>query len=784
MIETLKQLPLLQEDLEFLETIEAQASTHEIEIAVLGSFSVGKSALINTLIGEGNFLPTHTNETTAIPTYVSGADEDKVEVEFVDGHTQVITVEDLHAFVAGGNVDGIDSILLSKTSPNWLQGMTIIDTPGRNTKFNAHIEASESALLSADVIIYVMPWQGLTLEDIVYIKHILLYQPNLHFIINKIDRVDETQGVSIDELVAKVTKDLFTQLGKTYPVHAVSATTGKNIKAVLDLLANLKKEMTAVKARRFDHALHQFLLREQNRMSQQIKLLELALSEDESNLETEKQELLIQFEEVNLEIANQIDSMQTLLYRTAEEVEEFIHSNYFTLETRLKSLVHQNLSIDVLTLKIEDEVLTTRNAIFETVQEKLKNIVGESFILSLNEEMNKTVNLHITEPDLFHFQQKHDNERQRLLKRVESVATELQHLPVEVVDEERHLRLTQEIEGLTDELVERYVPQYIIDESADDQTATKIASAIGFVGDIGLAIGLAAVTAGASAGVQVLAKGAGKAATKQTTKAVTKKLAKEAALKAAKQAMKDSAKKATKKIAVEATEKMAIMGVDMVDRKAGGEVGEDSPLLRAVKTFDQVTSPVQTLAKKIGQNIDEQRRQPPAEDIQYRRDFFARKYELEVERDKRLSQLKELEEKATTNEKIRQDLRLKRQRIEKSVEQEIARVQNEHERMLQELKNRHMYKEIEHQIQSVLSQEQESVRIWFKSEFGVVSNSIEQMVPAQLSKQLEESKEQIEEIERFKKQGSDRVEVELQASQHALQKIDMLLDGTQHGLSI
>lgn len=784
MIETLKQLPLLQEDLEFLETIEAQASTHEIEIAVLGSFSVGKSALINTLIGEGNFLPTHTNETTAIPTYVSGADEDKVEVEFVDGHTQVITVEDLHAFVAGGNVDGIASILLSKTSPNWLQGMTIIDTPGRNTKFNAHIEASESALLSADVIIYVMPWQGLTLEDIVYIKHILLYQPNLHFIINKIDRVDETQGVSIDELVAKVTKDLFTQLGKTYPVHAVSATTGKNIKAVLDLLANLKKEMTAVKARRFDHALHQFLLREQSRMSQQIKLLELALSEDESNLETEKQELLIQFEEVNLEIANQIDSMQTLLYRTGEEVEEFIHSNYFTLETRLKSLVHQNLSIDVLTLKIEDEVLTTRNAIFETVQEKLKNIVGESFILSLNEEMNKTVNLHITEPDLFHFQQKHDNERQRLLKRVESVATELQHLPVEVVDEERHLRLTQEIEGLTDELVERYVPQYIIDESADDQTATKIASAIGFVGDIGLAIGLAAVTAGASAGVQVLAKGAGKAATKQTTKAVTKKLAKEAALKAAKQAMKDSAKKATKKIAVEATEKMAIMGVDMVDRKAGGEVGEDSPLLRAVKTFDQVTSPVQTLAKKIGQNIDEQRRQPPAEDIQYRRDFFARKYELEVERDKRLSQLKELEEKATTNEKIRQDLRLKRQRIEKSVEQEIARVQNEHERMLQELKNRHMYKEIEHQIQSVLSEEQESVRIWFKSEFGVVSNSVEQMVPAQLSKQLEESKEQIEEIERFKKQGSDRVEVELQASQHALQEIDMLLDGTQHGLSI
>lgn len=784
MIETLKHLPLLQEDLNFLETIEARASAQEIEISVLGSFSVGKSALINTLIGEGDILPTHTNETTAIPTYVSGADEDKVEVEFIDGQVHVITVKELNAFVAGGEVEGVSNIRIFKTSPDWLQGMTIIDTPGRNTKFKSHIEASESALLTADVVIYVMPWQGLTLEDIVYIKHILLYQPNLHFIVNKIDRVDETQGVSIDELVEKVTTDLFSQLGKMYPVHAVSAATGQNVEAVLDLLANLKKEMTTVKTKRFEYALHQFLLREQGRVSQQIKLLELALLKDESELETEKQELLLQFEEVNLEIVNQIDSMQGVLYRTGEEVEEFIHSKYLALETRLKTLVNQNLSIDMLTLKIEDEVLTTRNAIFETVQEKLKNVAGESFILTLNEELNQTVNLHITEPDLFHLQQKHEADRERLLKRVESVATELQHLPVEVVDGERHRRLTQEIEGLTDELVERFVPKYIIDESADDRKATKIASAIGFVGDIGLAIGLAAVTAGASAGAQVLAKGAGKATTKQTTKAVAKKLAREAALKATKQAMKDSAKKATKKIAVEATEKMAIMGAEMVDRKAGGKVGEDSQLLRAVKTFDQVTSPVQTLAKKIGQNIDEQRRQPPVEDTQHRRDFFARKHELEVERDKRVSQLKELEERATTSEKMRQDLQIKRQKIEKSVEQEIARVQNEHERTLQEIKNRHMYKEVERQIQSVLTEEQENVRIWFKSEFGVVSNSIEQMVPAQLSKQLEEANEQIEQIEQFKNQGSERVEAELQVSRHALQEIDMLLDGTPHGLSI
>lgn len=784
MIETLKSLPLLKEDLNFIEAIEAQASTQALDIAVLGSFSVGKSALINALIGEGDTLPTHTNETTAIPTYVSGAVEDKVEIEFVDGRNHVISGDELHSFVTGGQVEGVSSIRLSKTSPDWLQGVTIIDTPGRNTKFKAHIAASESAILSADVVIYVMPWQGLTLEDIVYIKHILLYQPNLHFIINKIDRVDERQGVSIDELVAKVTTDLFSQLGKVYPVHAVSATTGQNVELVLNLIANLKNEMKAVKKKRFDHALHLFLLREQSRVSQQIKLLELALFKDGSKLETEKQELLLQFEEANLAIVNQIDLMQKVLYRTGEEIEEFIYSNYLSLETRLKSLINQGLSVDVLTLKIEDEVLTTRNTIFKTVQEKLQNVAGESFILTLNEEMNQSVNFQMTEPDLFHLQQKHDAERQRLLKKVETVATELQYLPVETIDEEKILLLTQEIEGLTDELVERYIPQYIIDESANDQTATKIASAIGFVGDIGLAIGLAAVTAGASAGVQVLAKGAGKTAVKQTSKEITKKLAKEAALKAAKQAMKDSAKKATTKLALEATGKMTTISNEIIDRKAGEEIGEDSQLLRAVKTFDQVTSPVQTLAKKIGQNIDEQRRQPPVEDTQYRRDFFTRKHEMEIERDKRLSQLKELEEKASTNEKLRQDLQLKRQKIEKSVEQEIVRLQNDYDRTLQELKNRHMNKEVERQIHSIVSEEQENVRIWFKSEFGTVSNAIEQTVPAQLNEQLDASKKQIEKIEQLKEQGNDQIELEIQAARHTLQEIEMLLDGEHNELSI
>lgn len=68
MLTQVKQLPLREEDQRFLQLIEQQAKEQAMTLGVFGSFSVGKSALINALLGQPEFLPTHTNETTALPT--------------------------------------------------------------------------------------------------------------------------------------------------------------------------------------------------------------------------------------------------------------------------------------------------------------------------------------------------------------------------------------------------------------------------------------------------------------------------------------------------------------------------------------------------------------------------------------------------------------------------------------------------------------------------------------------------------------------------------------------
>lgn len=766
MLNQLKQLPLGKEDGAFLQAIEQQAQQKEMKLGVFGSFSVGKSALINALIGSNDLLPTHTNETTAIPTYILGADEDRIEVYKFNGEVKSINTVQMHSLKAGGEVNEIEKVVVHQTSPSWLKEITLIDTPGRNTKFQAHIEASEQALVTSDAVLYVMPWQGLTLEDIVYIKHILRYQPNLYFVINKVDRIDESQGITIEDLQQRVAADLQEQLGKSYPVYAVSATTGFNIDQLYtQFLMPLKQEIKRIKETRFNHALQQFLQREQERLVQQVQLFEQAAKADSTNLEAQKQALQLQYEQVNMDVAKNIDSVRSTLHTAEEELQNYIQKSYGQLELLLKKLAKSNLSVDELTLKIENAIVSTRNEVFEVLRGRIQKIVGEEVSLQIQQLNNTSVQFNITQPNLEYLQEQYEAERNKVFAKIEASQQQLALLPVNSGSQQQREHLMKEIETLTEQAVDQFIPQYIMGESFDQNKATKIASAIGFVGDMALTVGLAVATAGGSAAVQV----GGKVAAKEATKKLTKEVVKEAS------------KEALKKVARESAEKVIIAGVEAVTTTNNDN---ENKILKAAKALDKFTSPIQTIAKKIGENIDATRSQPVEEDLQHRRDFFARKYALESERDEKMHQLMELEQRAQTNERIHQELIQKRSQVESTSQLKIEQLELNYQKEVQRAQEVHVNAEIESQLQKVLYEEEQQLNLWFKTEFATILNSIEQMLPKQLQQDLQHWEQQIQHIEQLKTDDNTTIEQELVALKQQLQIIESMLKGEQNAVSV
>ncbi|TSI05125.1 dynamin family protein [Lysinibacillus sp. BW-2-10] len=778
-IEQILQLPLNDADRNIITSISQQLAKKEVVIGLFGSFSVGKSELINKLIHHDNLLPTHVNETTAIPTHISAGREENVVLVSKSGERQMIDKEQLHSYVVGSTADIIDRIEISLPRPTWLNSVQFIDTPGRNTKFKSHIESSESAMLHADAVLYVMPWQGLTMEDIVYIKKILVYQPNISFVINKVDRIDESEGISIEDLKEKVASDIEEQLGKAYPVFAVSAKTGFNIdhlynNFILHIVNNVEK----IKKKRFKHSVDQFLQRQKDTIENEITFLQLALSNDEVKLDDEKQKVQLEYSKVETQIAKELSQTQQLLKENELDMDRILNEEMSKLTKEVEKVIqnHQNASVEQLELLLENVLASSRQSIVSVVTARLAKVLGKDLSFHLAPLETAELSLNYSEMSYDELSQQFERQKQQLVRKFESKSDQLKNLPQHATEEER-ARLTEELQELAELAAEQYVPKIIKDETHDPRKAEKILRGVGFVGDIALAVGLAMATAGVSAGAQV----SGKVAAKEGAKIAGKEAAKKAAEEAAKKAAKEAALKAAKeKIKQEVVEKGLILatggGNVPNDELSKMKKGEQSPLQTAIKTLDMVTSPIETLAVKIGKSIDGNRAPMETEDIEHRNQFFTKKYEIERQYQERVNTLSQLEQQAKENEAIRVQYERKLENLQTDLQNQLQQLEKQREETLQQQQKKHYQTQILQQVTEILEEEKANYREWIQTEFARIYQTVETMLPEHYYGELATWEEKLNEVEQMKRHQSQDVTVKMEEMRAHLEKCESLLE--------
>ncbi|MCI2852732.1 dynamin family protein, partial [Staphylococcus hominis] len=256
----LDNLKLDAESKELIKKLILEKKDTNFKIAVLGEFSVGKSAIINKLINK-DLLPTHSIETTAIPTNIKYSNVEKMIINKFNGDIVEADVSQLQSLKANDdNVYEIENIDVFLNSPEWLEDLEIIDTPGRNTKFEQHKIASQKAFIESDIGIYIMNWKGLSRDDLLYIQEILEYQKNLLFVVNKVDLINESEDTSREEIIENIKDNLQQSLGLEFPVIATSIKEENTINQLKnDYILNSKKNMEVLKNERYEYVLQQLL---------------------------------------------------------------------------------------------------------------------------------------------------------------------------------------------------------------------------------------------------------------------------------------------------------------------------------------------------------------------------------------------------------------------------------------------------------------------------------------------------------------------------------------------
>ncbi|KXI62461.1 dynamin family protein [Bacillus cereus group sp. BfR-BA-00331] len=728
----IEQLKLSPENRATFNQLISQSELDHAVVGVFGSFSVGKSELLNKIIGRDKFLPTHTNETTAIVTSIHFGDEEKIELMYIDGSVENVSMESFHELVAGGNVSGIEKINVSLSEPEWLRHVEFIDTPGRNTKFAAHVEASKKAIIDADAAIYVLPWQGLTAEDIIYLKDLMIYQPNLYFILNKVDRIDEEQGQTIEEVRKQVEEDLAEQLGKEYPVYAISAKTGFNFSEFKEeLIPQITSNIKGLKQSRFIHAIGELIEKHILSIQNEIQVLKLASLQDNQAFEDQKRKIEMEQTKLNDHVKKELSILKEALKHLQVDTDSFIEATLSEvikeIKMRVNEMYEKRNNGEELQQIIENYLLTARNKIYQRFEEKLNPILKDKNHYKLSELEGSGLSIQFQEPSFEDLQERYEKRLQEITSRYDNKEKRLNDIlsgTNEDVSSTEIEKLRLEIGELEEQIQEEYVPQYIVDQDFDPDKAKKIMKSIGVAGDVAISIVAAYATAGVSAGAQVAGKAAG----------ATSQLAKQAGKEATSQITKKVAKEAGKKV-VEQTAKTA--GKEMF-KKAG---------LESLRIIGKLASPFETVATSIGTAIDDNRKADKALDINHRQKFFMKKQHIESQFQRKKDELNQLKEQQKSNATIARNVEMKIERIEQEKHEEVQKLERAMRNNQMQFNKLKFEESMYGQLSILSSNEQEKYKGWIKLEADRVYLMLEKMLPSYYEEEMSRGIAQLVSVE-------------------------------------
>ncbi len=215
-----------------LSEIKTKLEEEAFNLVVLGQFKRGKSTFINALLGE-SILPTAIVPLTSVVTILRYGPELKIEVRYIDGHSDPVSLDDLTAYITErGNPQNkkkVKEVTVFYPSDYLKSGVRIIDTPGVGSVYRHNTDVAYSYLPYVDACIFIVSADPpLSENEHQFLKNIRSYVDKLFFVLNKIDQVsDEDREESLEFTIRILEEDLGEGKVKIYPLSARWALEGK-----------------------------------------------------------------------------------------------------------------------------------------------------------------------------------------------------------------------------------------------------------------------------------------------------------------------------------------------------------------------------------------------------------------------------------------------------------------------------------------------------------------------------------------------------------------------------
>ena len=220
----------------------------KLKMALVGAFSVGKSSLLNALLGD-RWLYTAQEEATALPTLIQYAEEKEISLINTDKSSIEIDFETFSHVTVNAPHDA--QCVMLNLPQNWLKDLIIVDLPGLGSVSERHYSYTVAQIQQADVILYVVAPRGVTVSDIETLKLIQSYGKHLLVVVNRWDEVQNALSLGektpdLDKWLGQI-KDQTGYNGSLICTHHK----GLNHHLILDFIKQAKEQSFTIRTKRF-----------------------------------------------------------------------------------------------------------------------------------------------------------------------------------------------------------------------------------------------------------------------------------------------------------------------------------------------------------------------------------------------------------------------------------------------------------------------------------------------------------------------------------------------------
>lgn len=492
-----------------------------LRLSLVGSFSVGKSSLLNMLMGE-RLLFAAKEEATSLPTFIEYGNDKSMTLIGTDGSSLPLESTDFERVTTNAPEGAACAALALPLE--WLKNIVVIDLPGLGSMSESNQTYTLAQIKQSDAILYLIEPRGPTQLDLATLKQIQAYGKRVKIIATRWDEVE--QAVARGEKMPNLAQ-WEASIHQSTGLKLRIATANHHGHGKDDILAFIERAKEDIEAIRF----HRF-------KAELVPALQNALglnTTEQQACQTLSEEAARQLHQDFIQRKQQLTEIKTQLYQQQSQERATLEQNSKQILQEQRNKLKQNASLLVQDVQSEAEwpafieqgtdLLRHQLISFADTCSQQSQHYGD---LQLPEVTVETLNLRIPTPqtidatDFLEMAQLNQLQQKLAIHEAELNAKQQQLENIADVDLSEEERTLKEFLANRNQLTFEPLPR-IIQRTESSNMGATIGRALGDLADIALIF--VTPTTVASKSAAILGKGAKAVNVAVNTKNLTKNIA-------------------------------------------------------------------------------------------------------------------------------------------------------------------------------------------------------------------------------------------------------------------